>query len=160
MVRFSLSDYPTLKAEHLELGQALASDLLASLSVEPLLYEMRQGQSGLLYSQAWPCLRVEPLSCEQGVGGRRKPHHLTALTLNSVPRTSSWELESWMRNAVILPLLGRQPSGSWGWRKSCVLGCTSLEWSFHLVELSGGEVAHSSSSTTDLLFLLSSSRFS
>lgn len=50
MVRFSLSDYPTLKAEHLELGQALASDLLASLSVEPLLYEMRWGQSVLLYS--------------------------------------------------------------------------------------------------------------
>lgn len=41
VILFSLSDYPTLKAEHLGMEQALTSSLLACLIVEPQLYEMR-----------------------------------------------------------------------------------------------------------------------
>lgn len=40
MAFFSLSDSPTLKAEHLELRQTFASAFLAFLNVEPLLYEV------------------------------------------------------------------------------------------------------------------------
>lgn len=43
----------------------------------------------------------------------------------------------WMRNTDILLIPGKNPSEIWEEIDHCVLGCGSLEWSLHIVEMRG-----------------------
>ena len=77
--------------------------------------------------------KVEPLSHPWEVGGRREFNLLAKLAQNLVSETGSWgqDEKCWWENNPL--------TESWGQSEPCVLGCTSLQWSFCLTEGSGWE---------------------
>lgn len=126
VAHFSLNDISLLRTENLEMVGVVAACLGLPLPTWNHHF-MDQGKvdwGSSILSYIWPTLFHD-----WGLGRRREPSPLNHTDLE-------FSLSNRMTHADVLPLLGKSPPiGSWWKREPCVLGCTSLEWSFYLSEL-------------------------
>ena len=81
-------------------------------------------------------LKIEPLSHQRELGERRDPDlsptlpQYLAIATGSQRQDEKWQCLALPRKIALY--------GSYKEREPCILGYTSLEWSFHLTELGSG----------------------
>ena len=117
-------------------GAAINSGLL-SLPLPVWNHHISQGSGDQGPSIFGPTvLMIEPLSHQRELGERRDPDlsdtlpQYLAIATGSQRQDEKWQCLALPRKIALY--------GSYKEREPCILGYTSLEWSFHLTELGSG----------------------